>query len=87
MATAPSRARPEPPAAPSAAGPLRVVGQRAYVGDTNGGRIFVHEVVGNTLVERRGLKDTSQPPIAACPASGFSRSRRHYWRCLMAPRP
>ncbi|AGC42316.1 hypothetical protein MYSTI_00967 [Myxococcus stipitatus DSM 14675] len=55
-----------------AAGRFAVVGQRAYVGDTNGGRIFVHEVVGNTLVERRGLKDTSQPPIAACPASGFS---------------
>ncbi|WP_338870659.1 MXAN_6577-like cysteine-rich protein [Myxococcus stipitatus] len=55
-----------------AAGRFAVVGQRAYLGDTNGGRIFVHEVVGNTLVERRGLKNTSQPPIAACPASGFS---------------
>ncbi|MFY2562451.1 MXAN_6577-like cysteine-rich protein [Corallococcus terminator] len=55
-----------------AAGRFAVVGNRSYLGDTHGGRIFVHEVVGSTLVERRGLLDTSEPPIAACPASGFS---------------
>ncbi|WP_141326821.1 MXAN_6577-like cysteine-rich protein [Myxococcus sp. AB025B] len=55
-----------------AAGRFAVVGPRIYTGDTNGGRVFVHEIVGNTLVERRGLKDTSEPAIAACPASGFS---------------
>ncbi|MCP3165001.1 MXAN_6577-like cysteine-rich protein [Myxococcus qinghaiensis] len=55
-----------------AAGRFAVVGNRSYLGDTNGGRIFVHEVVGSTLVERRGLLDTSEPAIAACPASGFS---------------
>ncbi len=54
------------------AGRFSVVGSRAYVGDSNAGRIFVVEASGDTLVERRGLGASAQPAILACPADGFS---------------
>jgi hypothetical protein len=57
------------------AGRFAVVGNRAYVGDGNAGRVFVIEVSGNQLIERRGLSagTAAQPPILACPReSGFS---------------
>jgi hypothetical protein len=54
------------------AGRFSVVGNRAYVADNNAGRVFVVEVSGNQLLERRGLGAGSQPPILACPAQGFS---------------
>jgi hypothetical protein len=43
------------------------VGNRIYVGDGEGGRIFAVDVLGNQLVERRGYGLTSGAPIAACP--------------------
>ncbi|MDY7227562.1 MXAN_6577-like cysteine-rich protein [Hyalangium rubrum] len=50
-----------------------VVGNRAYLGDSTAGRVFVVEVSGNQLIERRGLGTGSQPPILACQrSSGFS---------------
>jgi hypothetical protein len=49
------------------AGRFSVVGNRAYVGDNNAGRLFVVEVVGDSLVERRGLGPGAEPPILACP--------------------
>jgi hypothetical protein len=55
-----------------AAGRFALVGRRAYLGDTNGGRIFVLDVEGNTLIERRGLGPTAEAPILACPSSGYS---------------
>lgn len=54
------------------AGRFSVVGSRAYVADNNAGRVFVVEVSGNQLIERRGLGTGAQPPILACPAQGFS---------------
>jgi hypothetical protein len=51
----------------ASAGRFAVVGGRAYVGDNNAGRVFVIEVVGDTLVERRGLGAGAAPPIAVCP--------------------
>ena len=49
------------------AGRFSAVGNRAYVGDNNAGRVFVIEVVGDSLVERRGLTPGAEPPILACP--------------------
>jgi len=54
------------------AGRFSVVGNRAYLGDNNAGRLFVIEVSGNQLIERRGLGAGAQPALLACPASGFS---------------
>jgi hypothetical protein len=54
------------------AGRFSVAGNRAYLGDNNAGRVFVIEVSGNQLIERRGLGTGSQPAILACPAQGFS---------------
>ncbi len=54
------------------AGRFSVVGNRAYLGDNNAGRVFVIEVSGNQLIERRGLGAGAQPAILACPAQGFS---------------
>jgi hypothetical protein len=58
------------------AGRFAVVGNRAYLGDNNAGRVFVVEVSGDQLVERRGLGtgQGTQPPIPACTrdAGGFS---------------
>ena len=51
------------------AGRFSVVGNRAYVGDNNAGRVFVIEVTGDALVERRGLGPGAEPPILACPRS------------------
>jgi len=51
------------------AGRFSVVGNRAYVGDNNAGRVFVIEVAGDALVERRGLGPGAEPPILACPRS------------------
>ncbi|PTL81363.1 MXAN_6577-like cysteine-rich protein [Vitiosangium sp. GDMCC 1.1324] len=51
------------------AGRFSVVGTRVYVGDNSAGRIFVVEVVGDSLVERRGLGSGAEPPILACPRS------------------
>ncbi|MET0404178.1 MAG: MXAN_6577-like cysteine-rich protein [Cystobacter sp.] len=53
----------------ASAGRFAVVGSRAYVGDNNAGRVFVIEVVGDTLVERKGLGPGAAPPIAVCPRS------------------
>ncbi len=39
---------------------------RAYVGDQNGGRIFVLDITGNTLGERRGYSGDAGAAIAAC---------------------
>ncbi len=52
------------------AGRFAVVGNRAYVGDNSAGRVFVIEVVGDSLVERRGLGPGAEPPILACPRGG-----------------
>ncbi|QRN98713.1 hypothetical protein JRI60_06655 [Archangium violaceum] len=49
------------------AGRFSVVGNRAYVGDNNAGRVFVIEVVGDSLVERRGFGPGAEPPILVCP--------------------
>lgn len=49
------------------AGRFSVLGNRAYVGDNSAGRVFVLEVVGDSLVERRGLGPGAAPPILACP--------------------
>ena len=46
------------------AGRFTVVGSRAYVADNNAGRVFVLEVVGDTLVERRGPASQS---LLVCP--------------------
>ncbi|HEX8703339.1 MAG TPA: MXAN_6577-like cysteine-rich protein [Myxococcaceae bacterium] len=54
------------------AGRFSVAGNRAYLGDNNAGRLFVIEVSGNQLLERRGLGAGAQPAILACPAQGFS---------------
>jgi hypothetical protein len=54
------------------AGRFSVAGNRAYLGDNNAGRVFVIEVSGNQLIERRGLGTGAQPAILACPAQGFS---------------
>jgi hypothetical protein len=57
------------------AGRFAVVAGRAYVGDNNAGRVFVVEVSGNQLIERRGLGvgAGAQPPILACQReTGFS---------------
>ncbi len=54
------------------AGRFSVAGNRVYLGDNNAGRVFVIEVSGNQLIERRGLGAGSQPAILACPAQGFS---------------
>ena len=54
------------------AGRFSVAGNRAYLGDNNAGRVFVIEVSGNQLIERRGLGTGSQPAILACPGPGFS---------------
>ncbi len=55
------------------AGRFAVVGNRAYVGDNNAGRIFVFDVVGSELTEVRGLDPATQPPIPACQReAGFS---------------
>jgi hypothetical protein len=54
------------------AGRFSVVGNRAYLADNNAGRVFVVEVSGDQLIERRGLGTGAQPPILACPAQGFS---------------
>lgn len=43
---------------------LLVVGSRIYVGDQAAGRVFVLEIVGDSLVERRGYSTGS--PIAVC---------------------
>jgi DNA-binding beta-propeller fold protein YncE len=51
------------------AGRFSVVGNRAYVGDNNAGRVFVVEVAGDSLVERRGLGPGAGPPLLACPRS------------------
>ncbi|WNG50793.1 hypothetical protein F0U60_46700 [Archangium minus] len=53
----------------ASAGRFSVVGNRAYVGDNNAGRVFVIEVVGDSLVERRGLGPGSEPPLLVCPRS------------------
>ena len=50
----------------ASAGRFAVLGSRAYVGDNNAGRLFVFEVVGDTLVERRGLNG-DRPPLLVCP--------------------
>lgn len=61
------------PACPlPSAGRFSVVGNRVYLGDNNAGRLFVIEVSGNQLIERRGLGAGAQPAILACPAQGFS---------------
>ncbi len=49
------------------AGRFSVVGNRAYVGDNSAGRVFVIEVSGDSLVERRGFGPGAEPPILACP--------------------
>ncbi|MGZ3459678.1 MAG: MXAN_6577-like cysteine-rich protein, partial [Archangium sp.] len=49
------------------AGRFSVVNNRAYVGDNSAGRIFVIEVVGDSLVERRGFGPGAEPPLLACP--------------------
>ncbi|MBN1204844.1 MAG: hypothetical protein JXB05_07965 [Myxococcaceae bacterium] len=58
------------------AGRFAVVGNRVYLGDNNAGRVFVVEVSGDQLVERRGLgtAEGARPPIPACTreAGGFS---------------
>ena len=43
-----------------------VSGGRAYVGDQNGGRIFVLDINGNTLGERRGYFGDAGAAISAC---------------------
>jgi len=47
---------------------LAVSGTRVYVGDASQGRLFVFEVVGGQLVERRGFQGGSgAKPLALCP--------------------
>ena len=43
-----------------------ISGGRAYVGDQNGGRIFVLDINGNTLGERRGYFGDAGAAISAC---------------------
>ncbi len=48
---------------------------RAYVGDQNGGRVFVLDIVGTQLVERRGYFGDAGLPISACapdPVTGIA---------------
>lgn len=54
------------------AGRLAVSGGSVYLGDANRGRIFVLQLDGGTLTERRGFR--SSPPLEACPVGsvGFS---------------
>ena len=40
---------------------------RAYVGDQNGGRVFVLDINGSTLGERRGYFGDAGAAISACP--------------------
>ncbi|MBM7113358.1 MXAN_6577-like cysteine-rich protein [Archangium primigenium] len=49
------------------AGRFALVGPRAYVADNNAGRLFVIEVVGDTLVERKGPGPGAAPPLLVCP--------------------
>ena len=51
------------------AGRFAVVGNRAYLADNNAGRLFVIEVVGDTLVERKGPGPGAAPPLLVCPRS------------------
>jgi hypothetical protein len=57
-------------------GALALVGERLYVGDSNCGRVFSLDVVGNQLVERRGYAAVDGgPPLQVCPLDptlGFS---------------
>ncbi len=49
------------------AGRFDVVGSRAYVGDNSAGRLFIIEVVDDSLIERRGFGPGAEPPLLVCP--------------------
>jgi hypothetical protein len=49
------------------AGRATLSGQRLYVGDQNGGRVFVLELAGDQLVERRGYAGDAGAPLQMCP--------------------
>lgn len=55
---------------PAMASRFAVVGQRIYVGDQNGGRVFVLELAGDQLIERRGYTPDGGAPIQACAVGG-----------------
>ncbi len=52
-------------------GRFTVHGNRVYVSDQNAGRVFVLEVLGNTLVEKRGL-NTDGGAITACSVNSIT---------------
>ncbi len=60
---------------PAIASRLAVLNKHVYVGDQNGGRLFVLENVGNQLLVRRGFAADGGVPIQACavnPTTGVS---------------
>ncbi|MBI3185555.1 MAG: hypothetical protein HYZ28_25735 [Myxococcales bacterium] len=58
---------------PPQLGRFAMVGNRLYVGDQTAGRVFVLELNGTSLAERRGYSDGGSP-VLACPVGtmGFS---------------
>lgn len=64
--TCPAAADGGPGCAPILPSRFAVTGGRAYVGDQNGGRIFVLDIVGSSLVERRGYFGDAGTVITAC---------------------
>jgi hypothetical protein len=52
--------------APILLGRFTISAGRIYAGDQNGGRLFVLDINGDTLVERRGYTGSAGAPIAAC---------------------
>lgn len=55
-----------PGCVPILPGRFAVFGSRVFVGDQNGGRLFVLELNGNSLTERRGYYGDAGQPIDAC---------------------
>lgn len=49
------------------AGRITALGTRAFVTDNNAGRVFVLDVEGDQLQERRGLGGAGTPALVACP--------------------
>jgi hypothetical protein len=48
---------------------MALAGGQLYVGDQNGGRVFVLEGTAGQLSERRGYFADGGAPIQACPVS------------------
>ena len=61
-----------PPCAPVQPGRFALQGGRAYVGDQNGGRLFVLDVGAAGLGERRGYFGDAGLPLAACPKNAVT---------------